>query len=206
MSRTSVCCCTFICPTPCLWFVLTVRRDASCLGEGRVGYGAGSDSDSDWSDAELDDVAAIKFRAVTPPWQRVPDRQPMSLTLQQRTAAAALGEPLEPPVLANWAEGLGGLGSCWDDDDDTAAKLQEVRRCRPQQSKQQGAYLFCSLHALSVSQRLLEHLPLCVCLSNCAAVETPAHHPQAGARSSVPVSRRGRSLSRPPRLLGSSWH
>lgn len=115
------------------WHSMRSMGDAYCLGDGRLGYGAGSDSDSDWSDAELDDVAAIKFRAVTPPWQRVPDRQPMSLALQQRTAAAAaaaLGEPVEPPVLANWADGLGGLGSCWDDDDDTAARLHELRHRR----------------------------------------------------------------------------
>lgn len=195
----------------CLWFVLTLRRDASCLGEGRVGCGAGSDDDSDWSDTELDDVAAIKFRAITPPWQRVPDRQPMSLTLQQRTAAAAaaLGEPLEPAMLANWADGLGGLGSCWDDDDKTAARLHEVRRCRlvrrPQRSRQQGAYLLCSLHALSVSSRLAEHRPRCDWLLTRAAVETPPHHSQAGARPPVPVGRRSRSLSRPPHLLRCSW-
>lgn len=155
----------------CRYFVLTLRRDASCLGDGRAGYGAGSDSDSDWSDAELDDVAAIKFRAVTPPWQRVHDRQPMSLALQQRTAAAAaaLGEPLEPPMLANWVDGLGGLGSCWDDDDDTAARLHEVRRCRlvrrPAAIKATGCIhllqLACSAR-VALTQRLAEHLPRCV--------------------------------------------
>lgn len=52
----------------------------------------------------------------------------MSLALQQRTAAAAaaaLGE--EPPLMANWADGLAGMGCCWDGEDDTTAKLHEVR-------------------------------------------------------------------------------
>lgn len=92
------------------------------------GYGS-SDSDSGWSDVELDAVAAIKFRAVTPPWQRAPDRQQMSLQLQQRTAAAAaaaLGIDAAEAA-ACWADGLAGMGSCWDGDDNNT-KLQEVRR------------------------------------------------------------------------------
>lgn len=108
-------------------------REASYQAEGAAGAWA-SDSDSGWSDIELDDVAAVKFRAVTPPWQRGAERQQISVTLQQRTAAAAAATMgLEPheyqaaAVAANWDEGLGGLGSCWEDDgDDTAAKLQEV--------------------------------------------------------------------------------
>jgi hypothetical protein len=108
-------------------------REASYTAEGQAGAWA-SDSDSGWSDIELDDVAAIKFRAVTPPWQRGAERQQMSVALQQRTAAAAAAtmglEPSEyqaAAVAANWEEGLGGLGSCWEDDaDDTTAKLQEV--------------------------------------------------------------------------------
>lgn len=100
-------------------------REASFHAEIHAAHN-GSDSRSDWSDVELDDVAAIKFRAVTPPWQRVPDRQQMSLALQQRTAAAAAAGLGEPAELANWAEGLAGMGSCWDDNNDTTAKLQEV--------------------------------------------------------------------------------
>jgi hypothetical protein len=79
---------------------------------------------------ELEDVAAIKFRAITPPWQRGAERQQMSLQLQHRIAAAAagFGGPAEPCDAANWAGGLQGLGSCWEDgEDDTRSKLQEVR-------------------------------------------------------------------------------
>ena len=48
--------------------------------------GHDSDSDSGWSDLELEDVAAIKFRARTPPWQQSEGRGPA------RGAAGDLGE------------------------------------------------------------------------------------------------------------------
>lgn len=114
-------------------------REPSYQAENHAAY-ADSDSDTGWSDVELDDVAAIKFRAVTPPWQRVPDRARMSLALQQRTAAAAaaaLGEPVETAAGADWGGGLAGMGSCWGDDgDDTTAKLQQV-------CKQAGCSIAC---------------------------------------------------------------
>jgi len=109
--------------------LLLLSREMSHAGD--VHTACCSDSDSGWSDVELDDVAAIKFRAVTPPWQRGAERQQLSLQLQQRiavSAAAAMGELLQAG-LADWGQGLGGLGCAWDSSsNDNRAKLKEVRR------------------------------------------------------------------------------
>ncbi|KAF6256993.1 hypothetical protein COO60DRAFT_1461367 [Scenedesmus sp. NREL 46B-D3] len=64
-----------------------------------------SNSDSGWSDVELDDVASIKFRAVTPPWQKVSEQACMGQRLRRRVAAAtaaATGQAMP--------EGWGGAG------------------------------------------------------------------------------------------------
>lgn len=40
-----------------------------------AGDGAPADDDSDFSDLELEDIAAVKLRARTPPWQKVENSQ-----------------------------------------------------------------------------------------------------------------------------------
>jgi hypothetical protein len=91
-----------------------------------------SDSDSGWSDIELDDVASIKFRAVTPPWQKVGEQACMGQRLRRRmaaAAAAAMGQELPEVWGGAGQEGFGGmLGAAWESSSsECSTRLQEVR-------------------------------------------------------------------------------
>lgn len=54
-------------PLPAVW-----ARDEEGA---EAGDGAPAGDDSDFSDLELEDIAAVKLRARTPPWQKVENSQ-----------------------------------------------------------------------------------------------------------------------------------
>eukprot|EP00775_Hariotina_reticulata_P008740 gene8740-8920_t len=93
-----------------------------------------TDSDSGWSDVEVDDVASIKTNAyITPPWQKPGQHSQMSQRLRHRAAvatAATLDKPMpEPSEFGLNSAELGGglLGVLWDSSsDECSARLQQV--------------------------------------------------------------------------------
>lgn len=109
----------------------TVLVFSSCCSDSYIAQDrADSDSDSGWSDIELEDVASIKFRAVTPPWQRVGEQACMSQQLKRRTAAAAAAATGQP-LPEGWSLGdeFAGLGLAWNScssSNECSARLQEV--------------------------------------------------------------------------------
>lgn len=113
------------------------KNCAVCCSEGYQPELSDSSGDSGWSDIELEDVATIKFRAVTPPWQKRNEGGCMSKQLKQRTAAAAAAATGKqwPPVDLNGLSLQGGgdndsgglLGVLWSEDNrETNSRLQEV--------------------------------------------------------------------------------
>ncbi|WIA38660.1 hypothetical protein OEZ86_001967 [Tetradesmus obliquus] len=111
------------------------NRPCSGKAPGSYPYAAegwpGSDSDSGWSDIELDDVASIKFRAVTPPWQKVSEQACMGQRLRRRmaaAAAAATGQALPEEWGVAGDEGFGAmLGAAWESSSsECGSRLQEV--------------------------------------------------------------------------------
>lgn len=130
-----------------------------------------SSSGSGWSDIELEDVASIKFRAVTPPWQKISEQSGMSKQLRQRTAAAAAAATGRS--VAGGAAGMHGgieglLGALWSEDNrDCNARLQEVRLWQyspmPVVVAEQGpaglAMLHCQVRCYSCPHRGLDLAP-----------------------------------------------
>jgi hypothetical protein len=92
------------------------RRGAAAVDDG---------SDSGWSEVELEDVAAVKFRAVTPPWQRHREGDGISRELRVRLAAAVAelsGTAAAQPV------GIDNAAQPWEGapGSEQAVRLEEV--------------------------------------------------------------------------------
>jgi hypothetical protein len=92
------------------------------------------DSDSGWSDVEVEDVASIKSNVfATPPWQKSSQHSQMSQRLRHRAAVAAaatLDKPIPEPSefgLTGAESGSGLLGVLWDiSSEECSARLQQV--------------------------------------------------------------------------------